>query len=88
MNPHVHLLVKIVKQSKEMFLRWCKVHAGYGFARIYVFDDGTTEWYNDAKKEVCEKYPNFTFLNVDKRWNNRGEILSAYCKHCVMGIGD
>lgn len=85
MNPHVHLLVKIVKQSKEMFLRWCKIHAGYGFARIYVFDDGTTEWYNDAKKEVCEKYNNITFLNVDKRWNNRGEILSAYCKHCVNG---
>lgn len=85
MNPHVYLLVKIIKQSKEDFIRWCKFHANYGFAKIYVFDDGTTEWYKEAEAEIKELYSNFVFLNTTPRWNNRGEILGAFCKHCVNG---
>lgn len=85
MNPHVYLLVKIVKQSKKKFLDWCQFHANFGFAKIYVFDDGSTEWYDDAASEVQSKYKNFVFLNRSERWNNRGEILGAFCKHCVNG---
>lgn len=85
MNPSVCLLSRISSQSKDDFMRWCAYHSTIGFRKIYIFSDIQPEWYEEAKKEIIEKYHDFSFIRVDVKWKRMSEMIRSFCQHCVNG---